>query len=64
MCDLNMACLWPSFGMDLDSLGAGFGTVLCLGCGMFMWLYVWTALWASLMPQLVLRTKLSLLAFD
>ena len=30
--------LWLGFGMDLDSLGAGSGTVLCPGCGMFMWL--------------------------
>ena len=37
MCDLSMVCLWPGFGLDLDSLGAGSGTVLCLGYGMVMW---------------------------
>ena len=37
MCDLSMACSWPGFGLDLDSLGVGSGTVLCPGCGMFMW---------------------------
>ena len=37
MCDLSMACLLPHFCLDLDSLGAGSGTVLCLGYGMFMW---------------------------
>ena len=26
------------FLLDLDSLGAGSGTILCLGCGMFIWL--------------------------
>ena len=29
--------VWPGFGLDLDSLGAGSGTVLCPGCGMFVW---------------------------
>ena len=37
-CDLSMACLWPGFGLYLDSLGVGYGTVLCLVCGMFVWL--------------------------
>ena len=37
MCGMIMACLWPGFSLDLDSLGVGSGTVLCLGCGMFMW---------------------------
>ena len=37
MYDLSMTCLWPDFCLDLDSLGAGSGTVLCPGCGMFMW---------------------------
>ena len=36
MCDLSMACLWSGFCLDLDNLGAGSGTVLCSGCGMFM----------------------------
>ena len=36
-CGLSMACLWPGFGLDLDSLGVGFGTILCPGCGMFVW---------------------------
>ena len=36
MCGLSMACLWPSFGLDLDNLGARYGIVLCLGCGMFV----------------------------
>ena len=35
MCGLSMACLWPGFDLDLDSLGAGFGVVLCLGGGKF-----------------------------
>ena len=38
MCGLSMACLWPSFGLDLENLGARYGTVLCPGCGMFVWL--------------------------
>ena len=29
MCGLSMACLWPGFGLDLDSLGARSGVVLC-----------------------------------
>ena len=33
-----MACLWLGISLDLKSLGAGFETVLCLGCGMFVWL--------------------------
>ena len=37
MCDLSMACLWLGFGLDLDSLEAGSRSVLCLGCGMFVW---------------------------
>ena len=35
-CGLSMACLWPSFGLVLDSLGARSGIVLCPGCGMFV----------------------------
>ena len=26
--------VWLSFGLDLDSLEAGSGTILCSGCGM------------------------------
>ena len=37
MCGLSMACLWPSFGLVLDSLGAGSRVVLCPGGGMFVW---------------------------
>ena len=37
MCGLSVACLWPGFGPDLDSLRAGSGAVLCLGGGMFVW---------------------------
>ena len=37
MCGLSMECLWPGFGMDLDSPGAGSGAVLCSGGGMFVW---------------------------
>ena len=37
MCGLSMACLWPSFGLDLDSPKAGSGVVLCPGDGMFVW---------------------------
>ena len=32
MCGLSMACLWPGFGLDLNSLGA----ILCSGGGMFV----------------------------
>ena len=35
MCGLSMACLWPGFDLDLDSLGAGFRVVLCSGGGKF-----------------------------
>ena len=31
------ACLWPGFSLDLDSLGARSGTILCPGCAMFVW---------------------------
>ena len=37
MCGLSMACLWPGISLDLNNLGAGSGTVLCPGCGMFVW---------------------------
>ena len=37
MCGLNMACLWPGFGLDLDSLGVGSRVLLCPGGGMFVW---------------------------
>ena len=37
VCCLIMACLWPGISLDLNSLGARVGTVLCLGCGMFVW---------------------------
>ena len=37
MCGLSMACLWPGFGLDLDSLNSGSGVVLCSGGGMFVW---------------------------
>ena len=40
MCGLSMTCLWPGFGLDLDSLRAGFGVVLCFGGGMFVWLVI------------------------
>ena len=34
MCGLSIACLWPGFGLDLDSLGARSRVVLCgLLCG-------------------------------
>ena len=36
MCGLSMACLWPDFGLDLDSLGTGSGPVLCPGIDMFV----------------------------
>ena len=35
MWGLSMSCLWAGFDLDLESLGAGSGTVLCPGCGMF-----------------------------
>ena len=37
MCGLSMACLWPDFGPDLNSLEAGSRPVLCPGGGMFVW---------------------------
>ena len=37
MCGLSMACLCPGISLDLNSLGAGSRTVLCPGCGMFVW---------------------------
>ena len=37
MCGLSMVCLWPGFGSNLDSLGARYGAVICLGGGMFVW---------------------------
>ena len=37
MCGLSMTCLWRGFGLDLDSLGPGSGTVLCSSYGMFVW---------------------------
>ena len=37
MCGLSMTCLWPSFSLDLDNYGVGFGAVLCPGGGMFVW---------------------------
>ena len=37
MCGLSMACLWPSFGLYLDSLGARSRVVLCPGGVMFVW---------------------------
>ena len=36
MCGMFVAWIWPRFGLDLDSLGAGFGAVLCPGGGMFV----------------------------
>ena len=32
-----MACLWFGFGLDLDSLRAGSGNVLCSSGVMFVW---------------------------
>ena len=29
--------VWPRFGLDLDSLRAGFRAVLCPSGGMFVW---------------------------
>ena len=37
MCGLSMACLWPGISLILNSLRARSGTVLCPGCGMFVW---------------------------
>ena len=36
MCGLSMACLWPGFGLDSDSLGARSRVVLCPSGGMFV----------------------------
>ena len=30
--------LWLDYGLVVDNLGTGPGTVLCLGCGMVVWL--------------------------
>ena len=38
MWGLSMTCLWLGISLDLNSLGAGSGTVLYPGCGMFVWL--------------------------
>ena len=68
MCDLSMACLWPGISLDLNGFGARSETLLCPSYGMFVGAcdgcMCGLLLWASLMPQLVLRTKLSLFAFD
>ena len=37
MCGLSMEFLWPSFGLDLNSLRVRFRAVLCPGGGMFVW---------------------------
>ena len=37
MCGLSMTCLWPGFCLDLYTLGARSGAVLCLSDGMFVW---------------------------
>ena len=49
--------LWTVFKVLLLGL-----VITCL-CGL-LWLVVRIVLWASFIPQLVLRTKLSLLTFD
>ena len=49
--------LWTVFKVLLLGL-----VIACL-CDL-LWLVVRTILWASLIPQLVLRTKLFLLTFD
>ena len=36
MCGLSMACLWLGTSLDLNSLGARSGTVLCPSCSMFV----------------------------
>ena len=67
MCGLNMTCLWPDFGLILDGLGAGSKVVLCPSGGMLLWPMITTyvdCFVASLMPQKVVRTKSSLLAFN
>ena len=37
MSGMSMACLWPGFSLDLDSLRVGSGAILCPSGGMFMW---------------------------
>ena len=32
-----MEYLWPGISLDLNSLRVGSGTILCPGCGMFVW---------------------------
>ena len=36
MCGLSMACLWLGISLDLNTIGVGFGTVQCSGCGTHM----------------------------
>ena len=56
-CQILGAKLWIVFTMLLLGL-----VIACL-CGM-LWLVTRIVLWASLMPQLVLITELSMLTFD
>ena len=62
--DLLVTCtwlvLWPNHGLVVTNSGIEFGIVLYPICGVI----VWTILWASLMPQLVMRIKLSLLEIE
>ena len=58
---LSMAKFWgPKLWTVCKVLLLGL-VIACL-CGM-LWFVVKTVFWASLMPQLVLRTELSLLTF-
>ena len=73
---LTWLVLWPDHGLVVNSSGIEYGIVLYLVCGVNVWpvmaycvdcfvgiSYV-TTVWASLMPQLVLRIKSSLLEFE
>ena len=64
-----MPCWWPEYGQIWGSELWTIFTMLLLRlviaclCGL-LWFVAGTVLWASLMPQLVLITELSLLTFD
>ena len=64
-----MPCWWPEYSQIWGPELWIVFTMLLLGlviaclCGL-LWLVARTVLWASLMPQLVLITELSLFTFD
>ena len=64
-----MPCWWPEYGQIWGPKVWTVFTMLLLSlviaclCGL-LWIFTRIVLWASLMPQLVLITELSLLTFD